>query len=212
VCYDVTRASVELFTWQGHSVKYQPDDLLAGNYPIWHGVGEPEGMLLGLAARRTTEAGTAWLLGLVQGMRQAEPRFEPYSPDGYGGARAWQQGWLYRWADPAVLIEAYPRTAADLTALTAAVDHLLRWYREHLLGKTVAESVGRPKEDEQRLIAEFLALYEPAYRRAWRDLDRLPQEHEVAGEMGYSPATYYRRKQLLKKHNIPLPQITAPAP
>lgn len=174
--------------WPGY---WEPTVFTAKELPTWFTplVVKPDAWL-GLAGRRTTDAGTAWLLGLA----------EPTSDD----LLSW------RWTEPVVLIEAYAHTAADLNALTAAVRPLLDWYRAGLLGKTVT-TVGRRSDKEQQA-SEFLARYEPAYCRLWRDLERPPQDTELAAEMGYSEATFYRRLALLREQNIDLPQPTGPAP
>jgi len=101
---------------------WEPEVLAAKELPAWFTplVAQPDAWL-GLAGRRTTDAGTAWLLGLAELASVSDDLL--YTE--------------WKLTEPVVLVEAYARTAADLDALTAAVRPLLGWYREGLLGKTI---------------------------------------------------------------------------
>lgn len=97
------------------------DPHAARKLPAWFSptVARPDAWL-GLAGRRTTDAGTAWLLGLTELTLASDDLLY----------RQWKL------AEPVVLMEAHARTRADLDALTAAVQPLLDWYTRKLLGKT----------------------------------------------------------------------------
>ncbi len=156
----------------------------------------------GMAARRDTEAGSAWLLGLVEqnyGYTASAPRggfvimsetAEPtdaarqmaVNEGGIWGNRQYVRNELWRWADPVVLLEANARTAADLDALTAAVRPLLEWYNRTLLGKTFRTGGPVPLFTTQ---AQCRTAVVNAYRAALRRSQR-PTRALVASRLGYT--------------------------
>ena len=167
------RALADNLAKTGRAVYWEPTVLTARELPAWFTpvVAQPDAWL-GLAGRRTTDAGTAWLLGLAElasvsdDLRSAE----------------WKQ------TEPVVLIEACARARADLDALTAAVRPLLDWYRLGVLGQRITVPVGRPAGSKEYWQGkdDYVAAVRTAIRALLAKGKTVTQEHVyeyIAGQM-----------------------------
>lgn len=130
---------------------------------------------LGLAGWRTTDAGTAWLLGLTELTLVSDDLL-------------YQQWW--KLAEPVVLMEAHARTRADLDALTKAVGPLLDWYNKTLLGKTFRTGKGGPTpkwftQDECR--ADVIGAI-----RYFLGQNSARLQEDVAAYLGFSVSGLYK--------------------
>lgn len=167
VCYDIARASVEMFAAKKFVITCPTDKYYCSDWPLPVGVqailtwrnqfGERWGYtipddwfiqptleaseaMIGLAVSRRSEAGTAWLLGLVE-------RVWPQTPNADATLDELRQYWeslqmaeqlhSHKFAGAAIFCEG------DWRALAAQIDKLETWYRARILGQTIG---GRPRD------------------------------------------------------------------
>lgn len=161
------RALADNLAKTGRAVYREPTVLTARELPAWFTpvVAQPNAWL-GLAGRRITDAGTAWLLGLAE--------LASVSDDLLSAE--------WKLTEPVVLIEAYTHTAADLDALTAAVRPLLDWYCAGVLGKTLRTGGPPPLFTTQDQCRTAVVN---AYRALLRNNPR-PTRLLVAQRLGFS--------------------------
>lgn len=186
---------------------------------------------LGFVAQRAASSARWWLLGRVAKVGESTALPTIYTEEGdtiditlsWGDEERegrdietqWDEGVgfsVWRYMNPAVLIEAYPAKPGELAALTKEADKLLTWYNATLLGKEFKTRARRPVGSTAIPDADFLAHYEAAYRRLWREMDRRPDKSDVFREMGIAKSTFYGQVARLSKQGIELPCPTEPAP
>lgn len=142
----------------------------------------------GLAARRTTEAGQIWLLGLVMRTDNA-PMSTRLQAHSFFFGQAW------RWADPVLLTEACAHTAAALDALHAQGKRLLKWYMRTLYGQAVT---GRPEGSTAMTDDEFESRYREVYQRWCTERSDRPTIADIAAELGLSTRAMHYYLQRLR--------------